>query len=130
MKSGSVALAAVLLASSALGGETLSMTDPQVGMITSDGHVFLYREPVEGFWNDWAGMRVNNPESKQANVYIEGSGKTANFHGVVSISCPRGYGHFWYTGAFGGGLQPATKAELKELVPKDVVVQARRFFCN
>ena len=130
MKLNILASAAVLLASSALGAETLSMTDPQVGMVTSDGHVFLYREPFEQFWNDWTGMRVNNPESKGADVYIQGEGKTVNFNGVLSLNCPQGWGHFWLSGAFWGGQQPATREFLNENIPQEVVTQARRFFCD
>ena len=130
MRSGSWAFAAVLLASSVLGADAQAIADPEVGMMTPDGHIFLYREPVEEFWNDWTGMRVNNPKSKQADVYIKSEGKTAGFNGILSLHCPQGWGHVWIAGAFGIGQHPRTEEFYDETIPKVVVAQARRFFCN
>ena len=131
MRSAPATFAAFLLASSVLAANAQAVADPTVGMITPDGHVFLYPEPVEQFWNDWTGMRVNNPESDQADIYIRAQGKAVEFNGVLSLNChPLGLGHVWLAGAFSLGKRPATREFLNETIPQQVTTQAPRFFCD
>ncbi len=52
------------------------------GGLYEDGSVFLYREPVEIYWNDWTGIKLLGDKA-----YISGQGKTVQFDGVVSLNC-------------------------------------------
>lgn len=80
----------------------------------------LYREKVEIYWNDWRGVRTSDGSLGSADVYVEGSGKTAQFDGVVSFNCQNGK-HYW---------KVASQTEPDIYVPRGAIDAARRAFCR
>lgn len=104
-------------------GQTLP--DPSAGP-----RPLLYREPVEGLWNDWHGQRATSDTANQPDVLITGLGKTADFTGVLSLNCEPGGGQFWKAaGHFGKPLLGAEGALLEPVVPGIVLEKARALFC-
>lgn len=104
--------------------------EPKLGDKNFDGRTFIFYQPVEIYGNNWSGIRVNDPASDQANVYIKGEGKTVDFDGVMSINCDSASGYFWLTGSFWGGETPATEQLYNENIPTEVIAGARQLFCG
>lgn len=104
-------------------GQTL--VDPSAG-----SRPLLFRQPVEGLWNDWHGQRVTTDTANQPDVLITGLGKTADFTGVLSLNCEPGGGQFWKAaGHFGKPLLDAEGGLLEPVVPAIVLEKARALFC-
>lgn len=104
---------------------------PQPGEAV-DGGVFLYREPVERYWNDWVAYplmaRERLPTAGQAELSVRGQGKTADFNGTLSINCENGK-HYW-KGAENLGNALTEDAALEEAVPAQAIASAARLFCR
>ena len=96
---------------------------PKVGSLTNGG-VFLYRERVEMYWNDWIAYPLADmhslPSFGQVDLTIRGEGKTTSFDGVLSINCENGK-HFWK------GEVPRYAVEE---VPNEVYKNAVSLFCR
>jgi hypothetical protein len=95
------------------------------GDTLKDGSVFLYREKVEIYWNDWTGVRL--PNSK---VYISGSGKTVTFNGVLQLNCQSASGYSWLTASSSYGALGISERELNMIVPIQAVSAAFTVFCD
>jgi hypothetical protein len=96
----------------------------------AEGGTYLFREPVEMYWNDWFGfpiMTASAAATRQSRVIVVGEGKTAGFVGQLSINC--GNGKFYWEGATQFGTALPTERAIQDLVPTQVVGNARRFFC-
>lgn len=91
-----------------------------------NGEVFLYREPVEIYWNDWTGIRVSKDR-----VRISAQGKTVDFKGVLSLNCRGASGYSWITAnnKFGQG-NITTDAQISKIVPVQVTLAASEEFCQ
>lgn len=59
-----------------------------------DGSIYLYREPVEAWWNDWVGKELS-----RGKVHISGAGKTAMFEGIIQLNCQNASGYTWLAAA-------------------------------
>lgn len=70
---------------------------PKVGTAINGG-VFLHREPVEMYWDDWVAYpmmdRKDLPSDGQVILAINGEGKSVNFNGILSINCEDGQ-NYW-----------------------------------
>ena len=100
---------------------------PKVGSKANDVQYFLYRQFVEGYWNDWLGVPVSDKETGQIDLYILGEGKTTSFDGVLSINCESASGYFWKTGSFWD--KPAVEYDYNNNMPLEVISNARKLFC-
>lgn len=104
---------------------------PKIGS-SVDGGVFLYREPVEIYWNDWIAFplmaNTSIPTSGQARVTVIGEGKTATFVGNLSINCENGK-HYWESAGSGSEFLTGEQ-EVKKIVPHSVVLNAVKLFCK
>jgi len=78
-----IAASAVL----AFSGIQSAHASPEIGSINEDGRIFLFREPVEIYWNDWTGVALNKVRYGQADVYVKSEAKTGSFDGVLGINC-------------------------------------------
>jgi hypothetical protein len=95
------------------------------------GGTYLFREPVEMYWNDWFGFPIMTPSSagtRQVRLTVVGEGKSADFVGQLSINCSNGK-FFWEIAAQFGTALPSEKA-INDFVPGQVVSNARRLFCG
>lgn len=99
--------------------------NPKPGQRAAEGGIYLYREPVEMYWNDWRGVAVNHLTTGQAEVYIEGVGKTAQFEGVLSINCSNGMNYWAAVGRIDEGY-----AQEPSAVPDLVIKRAVKIFCD
>lgn len=90
-----------------------------------DESVYLYREPVELYWNDWAGKNLS-----EGKAYITGTGKTVSFEGIIKLNCARTSGHTWLTATNGRSSKAMTEAELEKTVPVEVIAAAFGAFCS
>lgn len=91
-----------------------------------NGEVFLYREPVEIYRNDWTGIRVSKDR-----VRISGQGKTVDFKGFLSLNCRGASGYSWITASnkLGQG-NITTDAQISKIVPAQVTLAASEEFCQ
>jgi hypothetical protein len=75
-------------------GAGLPLAQPPPVGSASGGGFFLYREPVEQYWNDWTAFPLLDlaelPASGQVRITITGEGKTASFIGNLSLNCANG----------------------------------------
>lgn len=101
---------------------------PTTGSKTDEARVFLYRSPIEIYWDDWSGVAVSSRKASQVDVYIRGEGKTVDFDGVVSINCDSGSGFFWKTASNFG--EPLDERGINESVPLIAVAHAKEIFCS
>lgn len=97
-----------------------------------NGGIFLYRESVEGYWNDWVAYpllaKSKTPTRGQADVTILGEGKTAAFIGNLSINCESGK-YYWKSA--GSDSEFLTHEEqANNIVPKQVIQKAVKIFCK
>lgn len=105
-------------------------TQPKVGA-SVEGGIFLYREVVEAYWNDWIGFPVMTKtaaETHQARVTVVGEGKTATFIGNLSINCENGK-HFWESAGSGSEFLSNEK-QANEIVPRPVINNAIKLLCK
>lgn len=97
-----------------------------------DGGVFLHREPVEIYWNDWIAFplmaKTGIPTSGQARVTVIGEGKTATFIGNLSINCESG--KYYWESAGSGSEFLTSEDQAEEIVPRGVVLNAAKLFCK
>lgn len=104
---------------------------PKVGS-SVDGGIFLYREAVEGYWDDWIAFplmpKSNIPTTGQARATITGEGKTANFIGNLSINCENGK-HFWESAESDSEILTIDD-QADEIVPSSVIGNAIKLFCT
>ena len=104
---------------------------PRLGT-ASDGGLYLYRESIEMYWNDWVAYplldRKRLPSLDQVEALIKADGKTAGFYGVLSINCNNG--KYYWEGTpsnFGDALN---ETDIKSVVPQQVVDNAISLFCK
>lgn len=97
---------------------------PQQGDKLKDGMVFLYREKVEIYWNDWTAKQLSG-----SKIYIAGEGKTAGFEGIVSLNCDSASGYSWITASNDRRRLGISEAEIKEAVPIQALSSAFTLFC-
>jgi len=65
----------------------------------------FYNEPLEGVYSqDWAGRVIGADPASGVLVYLRGSGKSGDFHGVLSVDCETPSRSAWV--AQGGYLAP------------------------
>ena len=100
---------------------------PSPGHLDKQGRYFLFREPVEMYWNDWTGMPLNRGTAGQIDVHILGEGKSQEFDGVVSLNCTTGSGFFWKEASVWG--KSASESDIAGAVPLVVISNARNLFC-
>lgn len=104
---------------------------PKIGD-SVDGGIFLYREQVERYWNEWVAYPLYGKDKtfrlKQARVTVIGEGKTATFIGNLSINCESGK-YFWESAGSGSRFL-TTEKEADEIVPKRVIQSAAKLSCN
>ena len=89
-----------------------------------DDMIFLYRESVEMYWNDWTAKELST-----SKIYISGEGKTATFDGIIQLNCESSSGYSWITASTGYDKMVAKEAELNYTVPIQVVSAAFDEFC-
>ena len=106
-------------------------TTPKLGT-TTNGGVYLYREHVEMYWNDWTAYplmdRKNLPSKNQVEALIKADGKTSTFFGVLSINCNNGK-HYW-EGIPSDAGDALNETNIKDVVPKKVITNAITLFCK
>ena len=88
-----------------------------------DDMVYLYKEPIEMYWNDWKGKRL-----QRNDIYISGQGKTSDFHGIVHLNCDSGSGYSWVT-ASNFNNNCLTEADFNDIVPIQALSVAFQKFC-
>jgi hypothetical protein len=100
-----------------------------VGAPHNDG-LFLYRQPVEQFWNDWTAVAVvpRSKTSDQAEIRITGEGKTVDFSGHLIIQCRSDQQTWKNASNFRNAI--TKPADLSALVPLPVLKNARSVFCK
>ena len=133
MKKSSVLLLllSVMLSVSYSSAKNDSWSTPKLGEPTNGG-VYLYREPIEMYWNDWTAYplmdRKSLPSTDQVEALIKAEGKTAGFFGVLSINCNSNK-YFWdgTPSNFGDALNETT---VKDVVPQQVITNAITLFCK
>jgi hypothetical protein len=97
---------------------------PALGSDYEDG-VYLCREPAETYWNDWY---VVLPTPGQTGFQIKSQGKTSSFSGNLTIDCESGQTSWADASNFDEPL--GSEQEVFELVPSQVVANAKRQFCK
>jgi hypothetical protein len=120
----------LLLASALLCPWPTQAAPPQVGDRV-EGGVFLYREAVERYWNDWVGfplMTDTASATRQARLTIVGEGKTALFIGNLSINCESGKSFWESAGSHSEFL--SSEEDARKLVPAPALRNAVRLFCE
>ncbi len=90
-----------------------------------EGGVFLFEEKVEGVYgNNWWGKSLGPIPDRFIEIKVTAEGKTAEFEGVLSLDCRMASGHQWKAAS---NFRGSVNAD--EIVPHDVPVNARKFFC-
>ena len=109
---------------------SISANTPKLGDMV-DGGVFLYREDVEIFWNDWIAYplsdRSNLPTPYQLKMTIVGEGKTVGFIGNISINCENGR-YFWRS-AVNWDTYITDEEILAETIPEEVILGSISLLC-
>ena len=98
---------------------------PSFGSLQDDGRVFLCREPVEIYWNDWYGSKVDGNSN---SVKIVGEGKTSMFEGELRVDCNTNSA-YWASASTGFGENPSEE-DIREAIPERVISNARRYVCG
>ena len=103
------------------------MAIPTTALSDENNMVFLFEEKLEHpYSNGWSGM-LGKSEYGEADVYINSTGKSADFDGILSINCT-GSNHTWKAAGIGG--ENANPNWVKETVPREVFARARKAFCK
>ncbi|MDP2071684.1 hypothetical protein [Methylotenera sp.] len=104
---------------------------PKIGA-TVDGGIFLYRQSVENYWDDWIAYplmaKTKVPTSSQARATVTGEGKLNSFIGNLSINCENGK-HFWESSAIGSEIF-TTDNQADKIVPSPVIKNAIKLLCK
>ncbi len=104
---------------------------PSIGQKIKGG-VFVYREYVERYWNDWIAyllMDKNLLEKVgQAHLTLIGEGKTVAFVGNISINCENGK-FLWESGS-DDSIMFSNEKEINSVVPTQVIKNTTQLFCN
>ena len=104
---------------------------PKVGS-AKNGGIFLYRESVEIYWNDWVSYplmdRRNLPSDDQVELLIKGEGKTALFYGVLSINCNNG--KYYWEGIPSNNGDALNESNINTIVPSQAIDNAIKLFCK
>ena len=105
--------------------------DPQIGSPV-DGGVFVYREPVEKYFNDWIVYPLmdkrNLPSTYEIRLTIIGDGKTISFIGNVDIDCGSGRA-YWLSGNNFYEIL-VSQTYIQSVVPVPVIKNSIRLFCK
>jgi hypothetical protein len=114
-----------------LNAEDDAYIPPRLGTV-SDGGLYLYREPIEMYWNDWVAYplldRKTLPSHDQVEALIKADGKTTGFYGVLSINCNNG--KYYWEGTPSNFQDPLDETKIKSVVPQQVVDNAISLFCK
>ncbi len=106
-----------------LNAERDTYSIPKVGT-TINGGIFLHRESVEMYWDDWVAYpmldRKDLPSNGQVTLAINGEGKSVNFNGILSINCENGQ-NYW---------EAANADAPEEHIPVAVNNNAVSLFCK
>ncbi len=106
-------------------------TSPKLGT-ANDGGLYLYREPIEMYWNDWIAYPLLDskrlPSHDQVEALIKAEGKTAGFYGVLSINCNNG--KYYWEGTPSNFQDVLSEASIKSVVPQQVIDNAISLFCK
>lgn len=94
------------------------------GDVYEDGSIFLYREPIEIYWNDWTAFRLPNKK-----IYVSGQGTTVSFEGVLGLNCENGWGYIWRAAGNYSNDRSMTDEETRKIVPPQVISAAFKEFC-
>ena len=104
---------------------------PKVGSATNGG-IYIYRESVEIYWNDWVAYplidRHKLPYDDQIESLIKGEGKTAMFYGVLSINCING--KYYWEGIPSNNGDVLNDSSINDAVPSQVINNAISLFCK
>lgn len=96
-----------------------------------DGGVFIYREAVDMYWNDWVAYPLQDkktlPSAGQVHLTIIGEGKTAVFIGNVSVNCKNG-NYLWESASDSSEIL-ADETDIKSAVPFQVINNTIQLFC-
>jgi hypothetical protein len=113
----------LLLSPLTLFSQSNTSKEPKVGS-PIDGGTFLYRDHIEGYWNDWIGYPMteknNLPSNNQVEIAVKGEGKNIDFRGILSINCENGQ-NYWLA---------ANADEPEENIPTQVTNNTVSIFCN
>lgn len=93
---------------------------PAVGAPHNDG-VYLCREPVEIYWNDWYAVPAGGAA---ATLQVKAEGKTSGFEGTLKIDCTSG--QVVWSDANDGGMP----VDVNQDVPARVVTNAKSIACR
>ncbi len=121
----------IALVSTLLLSTMVSAKEPNVGAKTNGG-VFVYREAVEMYWNDWTAYLLMDKKTLkmmgQAHLTLVSEGKTSEFVGNISINCENGK-YFWESASNFGDALP-NKKEISEVIPAQVIKNVTKLFCK
>ena len=97
----------------------------------SEGGIYLFKERVERYWNDWRAYPLRSKRTMQEGqpeLAIRGVGKTASFIGFLSINCENG--KFYWRAAANFHKTIVKEKEIAEAVPTQVISNATKLFCR
>jgi hypothetical protein len=98
------------------------------GEVGFQGMRFLYSQPLGGVYTNawWSRKLTTRKGATTLDIFIVGTGKSADFKGVLRVFC-RGTGHAWrHTRNF---KTPLSGRPLRALVPNVVLLNARTLNC-
>lgn len=88
-----------------------------------NGGVFLCREPIEIYWNNWYALNIT-----QNSLEIHGEGKTTAFSGHLAIDCNTGT-NTW-NNATNMEEKLTSKKDIAEIVPIEALKKASQHICK
>ncbi len=95
----------------------------------SEGGIYLFKERVERYWNDWRAYPLaSKMKEGQPELAIRGEGKTTGFIGFLSINCENG--KFYWLAAANYHKTIVKEKEIAEIVPAQVISNATKLFCR
>lgn len=97
---------------------------PILGSKYQDG-IYLCREPVEMYWNDWYAIQLASRDDK---FEIRSDGKTSSFSGTLTIDCASGQTSWMNARNFDEPI--GTDQEISDIVPAQVLVNAKLQACK
>jgi len=121
----------IALVSTLLLSTMVSAKEPTIGA-KANGGVFVYRESVEMYWNDWTAYLLMDKKTLkmmgQAHLTLVSEGKTSEFVGNISINCENGK-YFWESASNFGDALP-NKKEISAVIPTQVIKNVTKLFCK